>query len=170
MAKNNEPWERQEGESAKAFEAFCVYRDMGLNRSIRKVAEELSKSETLMARWSGNYNWVERATQWDSEQDRAVRQQQLDDIKKMRKRHADLAQSMLIKAARALQRLPDDEIKASDVSRMVETASKLERISRGDSETIIEERDGGEALNPVQIYIPDNSRGRDQDEFDDLEV
>lgn len=170
MAKNNEPWERQEGESTKAFEAFCIYRDMGIQRSIRQVAKKLNKSDTLMARWSGNYNWVERAAQWDSEQDRVARQQQLDDIKKMRKRHADLAQSMLIKAARALTRIPDDEIKAGDVTRMLDIATKVERISRGDVGDVIEERDGGEALNPVQIYIPDNSRGRSQDEFDDLEV
>lgn len=170
MAKQPDPWERQEGESTKAYEAFCIYRDMGIQRSIRKVAEELSKSETLMARWSGNHDWVERAAQWDSEQDRVARQQQLDEIKKMRKRHAGIANQMLLKAAEALQNLDPEEIKAQDVSRMVDVASKLERISRGDSETIIEERDGGEAINPVQIYIPDNSRSRNQDEFDDLEV
>lgn len=170
MAKNNEPWERQEGETAKAFEAFCVYRDLGIQRSIAKTGKSLGKTCAHLEAWSSKYNWVERATQWDAEQDRAVRQQQLDDIKKMRKRHADLAEAMLIKAARALKRIPDDEIKAGDVTRMLDIATKVERISRGDSETIIEERDGGEALNPVQIYIPDNKRGRDQDNFDDLDV
>lgn len=169
MAKID-PWERQEDESTKAYEAFCVYRDMGIQRSVRKVARELNKSETLMARWSTTYNWVDRAAAWDSEQDRVVRQQQLDDIKKMRKRHATLAEDMLLKAAQALKFIPEDEVKASDISRLVEVASKLERISRGDSGDVIEERDGGEAINPVQIYIPDNSRARNQDEFDDLEV
>lgn len=166
----NKPWERQENESAKAFEAFCIYRDMGIQRSVRKVARELGKSETLMARWSGNYDWVERAASWDEEQDRIVRQAQLDDIKKMRKRHAEIATDMLVKAAAALEELPADEIKAADISRMVDIASKLERISRGDVGEVIEERDGGEAVNPVQIYIPDNKRGRENDNFDDLEV
>lgn len=170
MAKNNDPWERQEGESTKAFEAFCVYRDLGIQRSIAKAGRSLGKSQALLEGWSSKFDWVERAAQWDSEQDRIARQQQLEDIKKMRKRHATLAESMLIKAARALKQLPDDEIKAGDVSRMVDIASKLERISRGDVGDVIEERDGGDAINPVQIYIPDNSRGRDQDSFDDLEV
>lgn len=170
MAKNNDPWERQEGESTKAFEAFCVYRDLGVQRSIAKVVQTLGKSKALMERWSSNHDWVERAAQWDAEQDRAVRQQQLDDIKKMRKRHADLAEAMLIKAGKALLRIPVDEIKAGDLTRMLDIATKVERISRGDVGDVIEERDGGEAINPVQIYIPDNSRGRDQDGFDDLEV
>jgi hypothetical protein len=153
-----EPWERQKGESAKAYEAFSEYRDMGARRSIAKVAEKLQKSNQLLGRWSRNHEWVKRAAAWDAEQDRIARQNQIEEIKKMRKRHTDLASAMLVKAARALQRIPEDEIKATDVSRMVETASKLERISRGDAGDVIEERDGGEAPKVVQFYIPDNHR------------
>lgn len=166
MARVNtpEPWERREGESTKAYEAFCTYRDMGRERSLSKVAAKLQKSETLMGRWSGAYDWVERAAKWDDEQDRIEREiaqkEQAKAIKDMRKRHADLATAMLIKAAKALQRIPDDEIKPGDVSRMVDTASKLERISRGDVGEVIEERDGGNATPAVTFYMPSN--GRDQ--------
>lgn len=170
MSTQAKPWEPLEEESSKAYEAFSVYRDMGIQRSISKVSEKLQKSYTIIGRWSRTHNWVDRAAAWDAEQDRVVREQQLEDIKKMRKNHAKIASAMLVKAAKALQRLPEDEIKASDISRMVETASKLERISRGDVGEVIEERDGGEAINPVQIYIPDNNRGRDKENFDDLEV
>ena len=126
-----EPWERQEGESAKAFEAFCIYRDLGINRSIAKVVQELGKSKALLERWSANHDWVERAAQWDAEQDRVVRQQQLDDIKKMRKRHADLAEAMLIKAARALKRIPDDEIKAGDLTKMLVLQEEIKTYPLG---------------------------------------
>ena len=153
-----EPWERQKSESAKAYEAFTIYRDMGAGRSCRKVAEQLGKSTGLLERWSRNNDWQKRVAAWDAEQDRIARQAQVDEIKKMRKRHADLASAMLVKAARALQRIPEDEIKAGDVSRMVETASKLERISRGDAGEVVEERDGGVAPPVVQFYIPDNHR------------
>lgn len=165
-----EPWERQEGETARAFEAFSVYRDMGPDRSLRKVVQQLDKNLTTIGDWSTKYDWVKRVAAWDAEQDRIARQEQLQDIKKMRKRHAALASTMLIKAATALQKLPPEEISATEISRMVDVASKLERISRGDVGEVIEERDGGEAINPVQIYIPDNNRSRDKDTFDDLEV
>ena len=169
MSKNkkNAPlslWEQQEGEGVKAFEAFCLYLQMGEARSQDKVAKELGKSTTIISKWSAKYKWVDRVAAWTAEVNRQVQQEQINDIKKMRKRHADLATAMLVKAARALKKIPEDDIKPADVSRMVEVASKLERISRGDSETVIEERDGGTATPAVQFYIPKNGRDDDTEE------
>lgn len=160
-----EPWERQKGESLKAFEAFAVYRDMP-QRSIRTVAQQLDKSATLIGRWSSTHEWQKRVAAWDAEQDRIARQAQIDEIRKMRKRHSDLASAMLVKAARALQKIPEDEIKAGDVSRMVDTAAKLERISRGDVGEVVEERDGGTSVPVVQFYMPDNHRDPDEPKED----
>ena len=157
-----EPWERQKGETSRAYEAFCVYRDLGADRSINKTSRKLSKNRTTIAEWSAKYDWVKRCEAWDAEQDRIARQAQITEIKKMRKRHAELATAMLVKAAKALQKIPEDEVKASDVSRLVETASKLERISRGDVGDVVEERDGGESTPIVQFYMPDNQRDTEE--------
>lgn len=170
MAKGNtpQPWDRLKDESTKAYEAFSIYRDMGRERSLSKVAEKLQKSETLMGRWSRTFDWVKRAAKWDDEQDRQEREiaqkEQAKAIKDMRKRHADLGQAMLIKAARALAKIPDDEIKPTDISRMVDVASKLERISRGDVGEVVEERDGGAATPAVTFYMPDNGRDKKEEE------
>jgi hypothetical protein len=46
----------------KAYQAYLAYRDLGpWARSIRRVAESLRKSRTLLERWSARYAWVERA-------------------------------------------------------------------------------------------------------------
>lgn len=165
-----EPWEMQKGETSKAFQAFCVYRDLGYERSIPKVCEALKKNKTTITDWCSKYEWVNRAAAWDEEQDRIVREKQIKDIVKMRQRHAKIASDMLEKAARALNSIPPEEIKPQDISRMVDVASKLERLSRGDTSEVVEERDGGKADNAVQIYIPDNNRGRDKETFDDIDV
>ena len=170
MAKGNtpEPWERREKESTKAYEAFCIYRDMGRERSLSKVAEKLQKSYTLIGRWSRENGWVDRAAKWDDEQDRIEREtaqkEQAKAIKEMRKRHADLGTAMLIKAAQALKSIPVNEIKPGDISRMVDVASKLERISRGDVGEVVEERDGGKATPAVTFYMPSNGRDQQEDE------
>ena len=164
-------WERLEDETTKQYEAFCTYRDMGQDRSLRAVAEKLQKSETLMGRWSGKNQWVDRAAAWDDEQDRIEREiaqkEQAKAIREMRKKHANLASAMLLKATKALSKIPDDEIKAGDVTRMVDVASKLERISRGDVGDVVEERDGGQAISAVQFYMPDNGRDKHEEEEDD---
>ena len=177
MAKKNDnadimPWERQDGETPKQFEAFARYRDLGEERSLSKVAQQLSKSKQLLSRWSSANSWVDRCAAWDREQDRIARQKQLRDIKNMRKRHQGMANAMIQTAAKGLKHIMDnpEDMKPNDIARLVEVASKLERISMGDVGDVIEQRDGGESISAVQIYIPDNNRGRDKAQFDDLEV
>lgn len=172
MAKEAKPWERQDNETPKQFEAFVVYRDMGEERSLSKVADKLQKSTTLMGRWSGLNSWVERVAAWDDEQERILRHEQIKEIKKMRKRHADTATAMIAAAAKGLKNIMEhpEEMKPGDVARLVEVASKLERISRGDVGDVVEQRDGGQTIEAVQLYIPENNRDKKEDTFDDLEV
>lgn len=164
-----EPWERQLNESPQAFEAFATYRDMGAARSLAKVSRALCKSKALMERWSTDHDWVKRVAAWDAEKDRVAREKQLKDIVAMRDRHAAIAKKMLDTADAALNNVNTNDVSTNEIARLVEIASKLERISRGDVGDVIEERNGGEAVSPVQIYVPDNNRGK-ADTFDDLEV
>lgn len=157
-------WERQPGEGIKPFEAFNTYMLMGTERSLSKVANELNKSTTLMGKWSSQWKWVERAAAWDVEQEKLARKDQIEAIKKMRKRHATIATQMLAKVTKKMQKMSEDELTPQDMKAWVETASKLERLSRGDTSEVIEERNGGSAIDPVQIYLPDNGRDGSEDE------
>lgn len=186
MAKKKEtqateyPWEQQPGEGAKAFQAFNEYMLMGTERSHAKVANELGKSTTMISRWSSTWKWSERVAAWDAEQERLLRQEQLEAIKKMRKRHAIAAAKMVTlaslgmdghlkehKAAIALGK--NYTLPLGEIARLMAEGTKIERLSRGDTSEVIEGRDGGPAIDPVQIYIPDNKRN-DDDTFDDLKV
>jgi hypothetical protein len=53
-------WERQPGESLKAFTAFQLYLGMGPQRSLAAVGAKLAKSEKLIGRWSSKYDWALR--------------------------------------------------------------------------------------------------------------
>lgn len=59
-------FERQPGETNKAYQAFTIYRDMGTDRTLENVARALGKSATLMERWSATYNWKARAMAFDN--------------------------------------------------------------------------------------------------------
>lgn len=64
-------WERQEGESSKAFAAFSTYRDFGPNRSLKSAAElhygiagSASKLRQFQT-WSSRFDWVSRCEAYD---------------------------------------------------------------------------------------------------------
>src|SRR5438477_3605712 len=51
------PWDRQPGESAKAFDAFVRFRDMGYKRMLRDVALGLHCSGANVRRWAARWFW-----------------------------------------------------------------------------------------------------------------
>lgn len=93
-------WERLKEESAKAYEAFTVYRDLPTGeRSLTLVSRQLGKSKSLCARWSTLFGWVERAMEWDSFQDRLKRNRAIAEREKIYERqlqHSRIASQALM--------------------------------------------------------------------------
>ena len=175
MAKKQAPsvepelWEKQPGETPRAFEAFACYRDMGVNRSLRKVVQALDKNLTTIAEWSSKYDWVKRVEAWDVEQDRIARRELIAEQAATRKRQRQQAQAMQEKGMALLESISIGDAKLSEIVSLLKAGMEQERIAIGDVGQVVEERDGGEAASPVHLYIPDNGRGK-TDTFDDLEV
>lgn len=130
-----ETWERRDGESAPAWEAFVSYRDLGPARSITKVARQLGKSRALVGRWSRTYAWVLRAAAWDQEQDRIFAAEQQQARREMARRHAKLAQAVLAKAVARLQGLNAQELSPGELLRYIQTATDIERRAFGADST-----------------------------------
>lgn len=156
--KKAELWERQPDEGVKPWEAFVIYRDMGPDRSIRKVAQQLKKSSTIIGRWSSEWDWQERVAAWEGEQDRLARADQVKKIAEMRRLQAQRGAKMQEKAMEALEQMEIEKLSPADVVRLMAEGAKLERLGRGDVGEVIEQRDGGEAEPAVRFYIPENNR------------
>jgi len=131
ISGNIQPWDRQTNESKQAFEAFAVYRDLADKRSCTTVARQLAKSIPLIKRWSVKYNWVDRCRLYDIEQDRIRLVERHKQINHMNDNHVKIAQSMLLKAARRLNSLEPENMTVQELIRLVEIATKLERIALG---------------------------------------
>jgi hypothetical protein len=127
------PWDRLSGESTPAFEAFTLYRDSGLKRSIAKVATELGKSTKLLERWSRHHMWVERVRAYDVHMDQVQVQEQEKQRREMAERHARIALSLQTKAIERLKSLNAEDLDVDAVLRYVVEAAKLERLARGES-------------------------------------
>lgn len=164
-----DPWEKQDGESAVAFEAFVLYRDMGVERGQHKVAEQLSKSRALMGRWSRRWKWVERADAWDREQDRLERLALNKERRAAARRHASQFKAlqtaalkfMEAKFGKAFDQIDAETMTIDQLIRIFDIASKGERLSLGEPETTIEHQmNGGRDDDDERQPIPLTFSGR----------
>ena len=129
-----EIWERQKDESNKAYHTFCIYRDLGPDRSLEKTREILGKSAGYtrwMQTWSSKYDWVTRAQAYDDYIEGKKRKKNEKEILEMAERHVKVAKAFLLIIAQALQQIDPAQLSPSDMAKWLEVATKLERLSRG---------------------------------------
>ena len=146
------PWEQQPGESAKAFEAFAIYRDMGVERSVRKVTQRLNKSLTLIGKWSSRYNWPERARAYDRDLDRQAHAQAVREVRSMTNRHIRIAMQLQAKALEALEQLNVATLSPKMQLAFLAKATEIERMNRLSAAGMDDggqQRDGAEGIEVV---------------------
>ena len=152
------PWEQQAGESARAFGAFCAYRDLGPQRSLRTAAEKFyGRSSAAVSRqfqaWSGTFKWVERASAWDQHLDAEVRHAQEEARREMGERHVKEARALQSKALERLRTLRPEEMGPADVLRFFVEASKLERLALGEPDSLQRQELTGKHGGPLILSI-----------------
>lgn len=150
-----QPWTKQPWETQRAFECFCVYRDMGTGRSLREAyREEAGKDEVKQvsshwARWSSDHNWVERAEAWDQHILERKRKEREREIEEMYDRHINAAQQLFAKAYQRIMNADDGEMSLEEARRALSEAVEIERRARGEPDQVEEQRhtaDIGEML------------------------
>jgi hypothetical protein len=128
-----QPWDRQEGEGARAFRAFTLYRDAPPElRSLTRVAQEWSASgpESSLSRikeWSRQHQWRARATAWDDELDRRKLETITLEAEALAKREADLVRAGLDRVAEGFDSAEMESVRFGELVRGLDTLVRLER-------------------------------------------
>ena len=157
----DKPWERQQGESEPAWEAFKAYRDMGDKRTLTAVAERLQKSNTLIRRWQNRWGWRERVRAYDNELDRQAREKAVKDRREMTQRHIGIAVQLQKKAVEALSMLDVEAMTPKDIREYIKMATELERLNR--TLQTEQQQDGGESASGLADAIVTAYRKRKED-------
>lgn len=143
-----QPWDPQPGESARAYAAFEIYRDMGAGRSITKVAQFQNRGIAQLGEWSRQRSWVYRAACWDAEQRRLAAEDRTTKRKEAVDREGRVASLIIAQALKHIRppeqdttgrKLTEEERQAwkpkPDVLRMatysLRYASEVERLALG---------------------------------------
>ena len=157
----DKPWERQKGESEKAYEAFCAYRDMGEKRTIVAVAESLHKSGSLLRRWKDRWDWKERVRAYDNDLEKEARAKAVKERKDMTDRHIQIAMNLQKKALAALNELPVEEMTPKDIREYIKLATDLERLNRTLEADQSKEENANSSLADTIIAAYQKRRGTD---------
>jgi hypothetical protein len=138
LQAEEKPWDRRPGESAKAYRAFALYRDMQADRTFESVARELRCSGTNIRRFAKRWDWAQRVRAYDIHVDRIELDALSRDRVAMKKRMARQGIDMQAAAADGLSELMRKTgprgLSASDVAKLAEIGSKLERYARGEDD------------------------------------
>ena len=120
-----QPWDCQPGETAKAYQAFVTYRDLGPDRTVQRTANELAKNYTTVNAWSHKWMWRERAAAWDSMPGRMVMEAYQERVARIADQHDRIATKLLAKLEKNVDLLPE----GSDPSMRFSTALGAARQS-----------------------------------------
>ena len=155
------PWEKHFEENSKAYQAFCLYRDMGPYRTLEKCTKEIAESwqKTYHPKYirnlSAKHNWVERSEAYDEYLEKIIRETNEEAIPEMVRRHAEDSKDIQT----AIKDLKDDpkldEMTPKEkayffdaLSRSYANMARLERLSRGvPTENIKQEKEFKEVKN-----------------------
>ncbi|MDP2666408.1 MAG: hypothetical protein Q8P05_02830 [Candidatus Diapherotrites archaeon] len=154
------------GETSMAYAAFQKYRDME-ERSLRQLAQTLSEKEGgntgakqgQLEVWSTRYKWVKRCQEWDEYQDAILRQTHLKEIAQMSKRQAEAAKRLQEKGLQKIEKTKPAKMSFGDATRAVVEGAKLERLARGESQSIQDNR--------VEVVFTIEEEGGKTDAHDD---
>lgn len=175
------PWDRMDEESATAFEAFVVYRDLGAGRSLSKAGEKLGKTAGTLSRWSADFSWTSRALEWDRHLDRIIQASTEKTISEARsdvvKHHIKIAELMIGVGANQINHMAQQieewqkagskveeyplTLTPRDAASLIEKGIMLRRLSEGESTS-----NSNVNINQPRRYVvvPPSARGTEEPE------
>src|SRR5215510_3112316 len=129
-----ESWEHLNGETAKAFAAFCAFRDLGAERSIFNAVEVMEKDTAkhikrynVFRGWAAQYRWRERAADYDRYLEKLKQAELRKTIEAQGEKHREVTGKMLGVVSKKLDSMNPDDLTQSNVTEWVQTAIKAER-------------------------------------------
>jgi hypothetical protein len=149
----NKPWERQPGETAKAYAAFLHYRDLpAIDRSVAAARERQERDRKGTLRqwngWSMRNGWVNRAAEHDSDLASRRRERMAKEMERAQDDAVVLIRSALDKVRERIEGMDAEELAAGQIPAALRTLIELELKLLGHEDRVaLTGKDGG----PVKV-------------------
>lgn len=159
MESVKQPWDRRETESAQAYHAFTVYRDLRADRSIDAAYRHVTgvqkghnRATGRFKAWAADHEWMKRAEAYDAhlemmarvEMESAATDRHRDSLAEFQDRQrrlsaaaADAAIALLAKASERLRDLDVKEISAGALPSYFRAAASIaESASNSEAQSL----------------------------------
>ena len=128
-------WEKKlEGESSKAFKAFCLFRSMGYKHSM-KACLELNGIEPnkygSWARYARLFRWNERAAEYDAYIAKETEREILAERVERRKRQMEMLNGFDELVQKRIKTLKPEDLNADGAMDLLERSAKLDSFITG---------------------------------------
>ena len=125
------PWERQPGETAKAYAAFLLYRDLpALDRSVPAARDgqerDMKGTVRQWSGWSMRNDWVNRAAEHDSDLASRRRERMAKELERSQDDGLKLVRADLGKVAERITGMDAKEMVAGQIPMALKTLIELE--------------------------------------------
>ena len=146
-------WERQPSETAKAYAAFLLYRDLpAIDRSVAAArdGQEKDKKGTLRQwnGWSMRNGWVNRAAEHDSDLASRRRERMAQELERAQDDAVVLIKAALDKVKERIEGMDAEELAAGQIPAALRTLIELEFKALGYEDRVaLTGKDGG----PVKV-------------------
>lgn len=135
-------WEKWPAENSKQYRAFSLYRDMGVDRSMRQVAYILRKNSIrakdpgaeipfpkslprYVYEWATAYMWTERVRAFDEYMFKEQEKQWFERQKALRAQQWEASETLFGIGLEALKHIDVDELEPKDIAKFLDLASKM---------------------------------------------
>ena len=142
-------WERQPSETAKAYAAFLLYRDLpAIDRSVPAARERHQRDTKGTLRqwkgWSMRNGWVNRAAEHDSDLASRRREHTAKELERAQDDALILIRAALAKVAERIQGMDAEELAAGQIPAALRTLIELElKVLGYEDRVALTGKDGG---------------------------
>ncbi len=147
-----ELWLKRREETSRAFGVFQKFLQMGTDRTLINLAQQVGRSISQINKWSGSFEWFRRAAAYDDHLATiAVKAAEKARIE-MAERQIQMGQYLQGMAKAGIRKLfdengrllPNVELTPTECARLIEIGVKVERLARGENTDSVRQEHSGE--------------------------
>lgn len=124
-------------ETAKAYQAFEVYRDLGAERSLERVAADRSKTVSVIRDWSAKHDWQARVRAFDEYVAARAAEKAVESAASVRARQAQHAKAIQLRAVQKFAASGPADMSVAEATRAFQVGADVERKALGIDEKVL---------------------------------